>query len=67
LLGELYREVDPEEARRYLDQAFGLARTSTDRQTIRRKLDMLAHSGSQVIDLASDPLDSRGSSAILQR
>lgn len=41
LLGELYLEIDPEQARHCLNQAFGLARTGTDRQTIRRKLDLL--------------------------
>jgi len=38
LLAELYLESDPSQARQYLDQALALARTSTDKQTISRKL-----------------------------
>jgi predicted RNA polymerase sigma factor len=41
LLGELYLEIDRVQAKQYLDQAFALARTGADRQTIQRKLDLL--------------------------
>jgi RNA polymerase sigma factor (sigma-70 family) len=41
LLGELYKEVDAEKARAYLETAHRLAKTQTDRQTIQRKIDAL--------------------------
>jgi len=41
LLGELYLDIDPERAKHCLVQAATLAKTSTDRQTINRKLDQL--------------------------
>lgn len=39
LLGVLYRHTDPEKAQLHLQQAFKLAVTETDRQTIKKKLD----------------------------
>lgn len=42
LLAELYLEIDREQANHCLGQALALAKTSTDRQTIRHKIDLLA-------------------------
>lgn len=41
LLGELYKDVDPEKARQNLEKAISLAKTSTDKRTIQMKLDEL--------------------------
>ena len=41
LLGELHRETDPMRATAHFQQAYALAKTSTDRQTIQQKLDQL--------------------------
>ena len=41
LLGELHRETDPIRATACFQQAYALAKTSTDRQTIQQKLDQL--------------------------
>jgi predicted RNA polymerase sigma factor len=41
LLGELYGGIDDEKAVRNLRQALALARTESDRQAIRKKLDSL--------------------------
>ncbi|MET0393794.1 MAG: sigma-70 family RNA polymerase sigma factor [Chitinophagaceae bacterium] len=41
LLGELYTGIDNEKAKRHFEQAAGLARTQTDRQLIRQKIDKL--------------------------
>ncbi|GAB3643372.1 RNA polymerase sigma factor [Spirosoma arcticum] len=41
LLGELYREIDSVRATAHFHQAYALAKTSTDRQTIRQKLNAL--------------------------
>lgn len=48
LLGELYQETDPDQAKHYLEQAYALAKTTTDRQTIQAKLNRLpvVHSNS---------------------
>lgn len=43
LLGELYRESAPEQAQRAFQQAYALAKTATDQQTIQEKLDQLAN------------------------
>jgi len=42
LLGELYKGVDNAKARVYLQKAFDLAKTSTERQGIREKIDVLS-------------------------
>ncbi|MDB5141579.1 MAG: ylaC [Mucilaginibacter sp.] len=41
LLGELYTEVDNEEAKRNFHKAFSLAKTQMEKQTIQRKIDKL--------------------------
>lgn len=41
LLGELHRETNPVRATAHFQQAYALAKTPTDRQTIRQKLDQL--------------------------
>ncbi|GAB3500017.1 RNA polymerase sigma factor [Spirosoma knui] len=41
LLGELYREAEPSQAKIHFQQAYALAKTHTDRQTIQQKLDEL--------------------------
>jgi len=41
LLGELYRETDSQRARENFEKALVLAKTNTDKQTIRSKLDKL--------------------------
>ena len=41
LLGELYRETTPRQAKDAFQQAYTLAKTATDRQTIQEKLDQL--------------------------
>ncbi|WOK08264.1 DUF6596 domain-containing protein [Imperialibacter roseus] len=41
LLGELYKDIDNTQATYYLEQALALAKTSTDRQTIQRSIDLL--------------------------
>ena len=41
LLGELYTDIDSKRARENFEQALSLAKTSTDRQTIRLKVDRL--------------------------
>ena len=41
LLGEFHRETDPARATAHFQQAFALAKTTTDRQLIRQKLDKL--------------------------
>lgn len=41
LLGELYKEVDDSKAKENLEMALMLAKTNTDKQTIRTKLDKL--------------------------
>jgi RNA polymerase sigma factor (sigma-70 family) len=41
LLGELYTEVDNEEAKRNFQKAFSLAKTQMEKQTIQRKIDKL--------------------------
>jgi RNA polymerase sigma-70 factor (ECF subfamily) len=41
LLGELYREADPSQAKNHFQQGYALAKTHTDRQTIQQKLDEL--------------------------
>ena len=42
LLGELYRETNAEQASAAFQQAYALAKTATDRQTIRQKLNELS-------------------------
>ncbi len=42
LLGELYKSIDKEKAISNLDKAYSLARTQTDKQTIRMKMNDLA-------------------------
>ena len=44
LLGELYKETDNTKAKQHFEKALLLAKTNTDRQTIRKKLDQLATS-----------------------
>lgn len=46
LLGELYRDIDNEKAKLNFEKAFGLAKTNTDKNTIKAKIDGLdkAHS-----------------------
>lgn len=41
LLGELYRTIDDEKAKVYFEQAWSLAKTQTDKQLIREKVDRL--------------------------
>lgn len=41
LLGELYTDLDNEEARRNLEKAFELAKTASDKNTIRKKIERL--------------------------
>jgi RNA polymerase sigma factor (sigma-70 family) len=41
LLGELYRDTDPNRAIDHFEQAFELAKTTTDRQTILKKIQQL--------------------------
>jgi RNA polymerase sigma factor (sigma-70 family) len=41
LLGELYTEVDNEEAKRNFQKAFSLAKTQMEKQTIQKKIDKL--------------------------
>jgi RNA polymerase sigma-70 factor (ECF subfamily) len=45
LLGELYSESDPDKAMLYLEKALDLAKTSTDKETIQKKLDGLKTGG----------------------
>lgn len=42
LLGELYGEIDPRQAISHYQQAYALAKTPTDRQSIRHRLDRLS-------------------------
>ncbi|MCW3466018.1 RNA polymerase sigma factor [Chitinophaga nivalis] len=42
LLAELYKEIDPEKALRHLKQAYSLAKTQTEQQGIREKIDRLS-------------------------
>ena len=41
LLGELYKETDNSKAKQNFEKAYALAKTQTDKQTIRRKIDEL--------------------------
>jgi RNA polymerase sigma-70 factor (ECF subfamily) len=41
LLGELYKDIGHKKAKHYLLKAFSLARTQSDKKTIRRKIDSL--------------------------
>jgi RNA polymerase sigma factor (sigma-70 family) len=41
LLGELYKDVDCKKAKMYLQKAFSLAKTNTDKHTIQAKIDKL--------------------------
>ncbi|HEX5151609.1 MAG TPA: sigma-70 family RNA polymerase sigma factor [Parafilimonas sp.] len=41
LLGELYKETDSIKAKQYFEKAWALAKTQTDKQTIRRKIEAL--------------------------
>lgn len=41
LLGELYKEIDKNKAREYLEKAYLLARTQTDKKTIKMKMNEL--------------------------
>jgi len=41
LLGELYRDTDPQRAIAHFEQAYELARTTTDKQTILKKIQQL--------------------------
>ena len=41
LLGELYKDVDCNKAKMYLQKAFSLAKTNTDKHTIQAKIDKL--------------------------
>jgi RNA polymerase sigma-70 factor (ECF subfamily) len=41
LLGELYTDIDNAKAKKYFQQAYTLAKTQTDKQTIQRKIDKL--------------------------
>lgn len=41
LLGELYTDIDNEQARKHYEQALTLSKTGTDRQTIQKKIDNL--------------------------
>lgn len=41
LLGELYKEIDKNKARQYLEKAYSLARTQTDKNTIKMKMNEL--------------------------
>lgn len=50
LLGELYQPTDGEQAYAAFRQAYALAKTATDRQTIQQKLDLLARPTNQLDD-----------------
>lgn len=41
LLGELYKDINPQKARSHFETAYTLAKTQTDQQTIQRKMDHL--------------------------
>ncbi|MEQ8808893.1 MAG: RNA polymerase subunit sigma, partial [Imperialibacter sp.] len=41
LLGELYKGIDHTKAKSHLEQALALAKTSTDKRTIQRSIDLL--------------------------
>jgi RNA polymerase sigma-70 factor (ECF subfamily) len=41
LLGELYKDIDQQKARINFEQAFTLAKTHTDKQTIQQKIEAL--------------------------
>jgi RNA polymerase sigma-70 factor (ECF subfamily) len=42
LLGELYKSTDPEKAECHLQKAWSLARTESEKQEIRNKIERLA-------------------------
>jgi len=42
LLGELYTEINNKKARQNFEKAISLAKTQTDKQTIRKKIDKLS-------------------------
>ena len=48
LLGELYKDTDNNKAKQHFEKAMILAKTNTDRQTIRKKLDQLSASHKKV-------------------
>ena len=41
LLGELYKETDSIKAKQHFEKAYALAKTQTDKQTIRKKIEAL--------------------------
>jgi RNA polymerase sigma-70 factor (ECF subfamily) len=41
LLGELYLSIDPTKAKAQFERALAIAKTQTDKQTIRKKIDQL--------------------------
>ena len=41
LLGELYKEINNAKAKQSFEKAYALAKTQTDKQTIRRKIEEL--------------------------
>ena len=56
LLGELYREVNPEKAIENLEAALKLVKTDTDRNAILKKIAVLKHWKFQVLQLLPEPV-----------